>query len=68
MHFGRNEVAFFHARDFIAIRDVLTAKLVTGDQRRMMDAALRPAVPLINVQVGAADRSDFDKRRSELPN
>src|SRR4030095_16835049 len=59
VHFGGDEVAFFHAGYFVAESDHLAAELVAGDQRRM-DAALGPAVPFINVQVGAADRRNFD--------
>ena len=59
VHLGGNEVAFLNAGDFFAEGFDLAAELVSGDERRM-NAALRPLVPLINVQVGAADGGDFD--------
>ncbi len=37
----------------------VAAKLVSGNERRM-DAALRPLVPLVDVQVGAADGGHLD--------
>ena len=58
VHLGGNEVAFLHAGDFIAERRHLAAELMPGNQRRM-NAVLRPAVPVVNVQVGAADRRDL---------
>ena len=51
-----------HAGDFVADGFDGAAELVAGNERRM-NAALRPLVPLINVQVGAADGGhlDFDQ-------
>ena len=59
VHFGGNEIAFLYAGDFIAEGDYFAAELVSGDERRM-NASLGPAVPLVNVEVGAADGGDFD--------
>src|SRR5579864_3167243 len=59
MHLGGNEVAFLDAGDFVAKGRYLAAELVSGNQRRM-DAVLRPAVPVVYVQVGAADGRDLD--------
>ena len=58
VHLGGNEVAFFYAGHFVAECDDLAAKFVSGDERRL-DAALGPAVPLVDVEVGAADGGDF---------
>ncbi len=58
VHLGGNEVAFLHAGDFIAERGHFAAELVPGNQRRM-NPVLRPAVPVVNVQVGAANGRDF---------
>ena len=54
VHLGGNEVAFLDAGDFIAERRHFSAEFVPGNQRGM-NAVLRPAVPFVNVQVGAAD-------------
>src|ERR1022692_1743358 len=54
VHLGGNKIAFLHAGHFIAERGHLAAKLVSGNQRRM-NTALGPAIPVINMQVGAAD-------------
>ena len=59
MHFGGNEVAFFYRGYFIADGDDLAAKLMSWNQRRM-NAALRPAVPLVDVEIGSANGSDLD--------
>src|SRR5216683_7057712 len=59
VHLGRNEVTFFHASDFISASNYFTAELVPRNQRRT-DASLRPAVPFIDMQISAADGSDFD--------
>src|SRR5205085_5094861 len=58
VHLGGNEIAFFHARDFIAVGNDFAAELVPGNERRM-NAPLGPAIPLVDVEVGAADGSDF---------
>ena len=58
VHFGGDEVAFLDAGHFVAYRFDRPAKLMAGNQRRM-NTALRPLVPLINVQVGAADGRHF---------
>ena len=62
MHFGGNKASFFYAGDFIAVGHDLAAELVSGNKRRM-NAVLRPAVPVVDMQVGAADRGDvyFDQ-------
>ena len=59
VHFGGNKIAFFYTGDFVSTGDYFTAELVSGNQWRM-DTALCPAVPLINMQVGAADGCYFD--------
>ena len=59
VHLGGDEVAFLDAGDLVAHRFHRTAELVPGNQRRM-NAALRPLVPLVNVQVGAADGGHLD--------
>src|ERR1044071_2933141 len=58
VHLGGNEVALLDAGDFVAKGRYLAAELVSWNQRRM-DAILRPAVPVVNVQVGAADGRDL---------
>src|ERR1017187_430903 len=59
VHFGGYEIALLHAGDLIAKRDHLAAEFVSWDQRRM-NASLGPAVPFINVEIGAADGGNFD--------
>ena len=59
VHFGGDEVACLDARDFVAVSNHFATELVPGNERRM-DAALCPAVPLVDVQVGAADGGYFD--------
>ena len=59
VHLGGDEVAFLHAGDIVADGLDGAAELVAGNERRM-NAALRPLVPLINVQVGAADGGHLD--------
>ena len=58
VHLGGNEVAFLHAGDFVAERRHFSAEFVPGNERRM-NAVLRPAVPVVDVQVGAADGRDL---------
>ncbi len=55
VHFGGNKIAFLHARNFVAERGHLAAKFMPRNQRRM-NAVLRPAIPVVNVQIGSADR------------
>ncbi len=59
MHLGRNEIAFLDAGDFIPEGCHFAAKLMAGNQRGV-DPVLRPAVPLINMKIGAADGRNFD--------
>ena len=59
VHLGGDEVAFLHAGDIFADGLDGAAELVAGNERGM-NAALRPLVPLIDVQVGAANGRDFD--------
>src|SRR5580704_1838856 len=59
VHFRGNEVAFLHAGDFVAEGHHFAAEFVSGNQRRV-NASLRPAVPLIDMKIGAADGGDFD--------
>ncbi len=59
VHLGGDEVARLHAGHFVAHGFDGAAELVAGNERRM-NAALRPLVPLVNVQVGAADGGHLD--------
>ena len=59
VHLGGDEVAFLHGGDIFADGFDGAAEFVAGNERRM-NAALRPLVPLIDVQVGAANGGDFD--------
>ena len=59
VHLGGDEIAFLHAGDLVADGLHRAAELVSGNERRM-NAALRPLVPVVNVQVGAADGGDLD--------
>src|SRR5450631_379214 len=59
VHFGGYEIAFLDAGYLIAERGHLAAEFVSGDQWRM-NAPLRPAIPFIDVEIGAANGSDFD--------
>src|SRR5271156_1102977 len=54
MHLGGDEIAFLDAGYFIAERGHFTAKFVPRN-RRGMNAALGPAIPVVNVQVSTAD-------------
>src|SRR5579863_1345257 len=58
MHLGRNEVALLHTGDFIAKCGDLSAELVARNQR-WMNSVLRPAVPVVNVEISAANRRDL---------
>src|SRR5205085_11390661 len=58
MHFGGDKVAFAHRCHFIAHRGDVAAEFVPGDERRA-DASLRPAVPVVDMQVGTADGGDL---------
>lgn len=55
MHFGGYEVAFLHAGHFVANSLDHAAEFVPWNKRRM-DATLRLLVPVVDMQVGAADR------------
>jgi len=57
VHFGGNEVALFHAGDFVAEGGDFPAEFVPGNQRRM-NAFLRPSIPVINMQISSADGRD----------
>src|SRR5208282_1083562 len=59
VHLGGDEVARLDARNFVTDCFDRAAKLVAGNERRM-NAALRPLVPQVNVQVGAADGRHLD--------
>src|SRR5271157_403979 len=59
VHLGGNEVAFLDARHFVPDRFNRAAELVPGNQWRM-NATLCPLVPLVNVQVRAADGRHLD--------
>ena len=62
VHLRGNKVSLLHAGNFVATGYNLAAKFMPGNQRRM-NPSLSPSVPLINMQIGAADRghSDFDQ-------
>ena len=62
VHFGGNKIAFPNAGDFVTEGDHFSAEFVARNQRRM-DAVLRPAVPIVDVEIGTADgrRLDFDQ-------
>ena len=65
VHFSGDEIAFLHAGHFIAEGDNLAAEFMSGDERRM-NASLRPAIPFINVEIGAANGSGFDLTRTSV--
>src|SRR5579871_5362692 len=58
VHFGADEVAGLHGGSFFANSLDDTAKFVAEGDRRL-DAALRPAVPAVDVEVCAADGRGF---------
>ena len=53
VHLGRDKIAFLHAGDVFAHGFDDPAKLMSGDERRM-NAPLRPLIPLVDMEVGAA--------------
>ena len=59
MHFGGNKIALLDAGDLIPISCDLAAEFMSWNQRRM-NAVLRPAVPVVDVQIGTANRGDLD--------
>ncbi len=61
--FARDEIAHFALGDFAAHLHDVAADFVTLDQRHGFHASLRPGVPVVDVQIGAADRcgADFDQ-------
>ena len=66
MHFRRNKVTFFYTRDFIAKRDHFAAEFMSWDKRRM-NPALCPAVPFVDVQVGATNGGNFHFHQDVSP-
>src|SRR6185437_8980470 len=58
VHFGGDEVAFLNACDLAADGGNGSTKFMSGHERRV-NALLRPGIPLVNMQVGAADGSHF---------
>ena len=60
--FGGDEIPGHHRRNLRAHLDHLAAELVAGDDRRL-DTALRPGIPVPDMQIGAADggRPDLDQ-------
>src|SRR6202034_4766510 len=54
MHLGGNEVAFLNTGDLVAESGDFPTKLMPGDQRRV-NTILGTAVPVIDVEIGAAD-------------
>ena len=59
VHFGGDEVADLDAGDQFADGGDRARELMAGDVGRL-DARLRPLVPVVDVQVGSADRGGFD--------
>src|SRR5262249_32421047 len=59
VHFGGNEVTFSYCRDLVTECNDFATKLMPRNKWRM-NAPLRPAVPFVDMKVGAADRGDFD--------
>src|SRR3954470_4426035 len=58
VHLGRDEITFLYCGDFIAHGDNVPAEFVSRNERRL-DAAGSPLVPVIYMEVGAADTGDF---------
>src|SRR5689334_11401247 len=58
MHLRRNEIAFSYARDLASNGSHSATKFMTGNERGT-NAFLCPCVPLVDVQVSAANRSHF---------
>ena len=54
MHLGGYEIAFLNASHFIAERRHLSAEFMSWNQRRM-NPVLCPAVPVVDVQIGATN-------------
>src|SRR6185437_15803689 len=58
VHLGGDEVTFLDTCDLAAHSSHGSTEFVSGHQWRV-NALLRPGIPLVNMQVGAADRSHF---------
>src|SRR5205807_367239 len=58
VHLSGNEIAFLDAGDLLTVSHHLAAELVPWNQW-WMNPSLRPAVPVINVEVGPADGGNF---------
>ncbi len=58
MHLGGYEITFFNAGDFVPDCRHVPAELMSWNEGRM-DPVLRPGVPVVNVQVGAANARDL---------
>src|SRR6266850_574242 len=58
VHLGGDEVAFLDGGDFVADGDDIAAELMPGYERRL-DARGGPLVPVIYMEVGAADAGDL---------
>src|SRR5262249_31051788 len=54
VHLRGDKVAFLHCRYILAHSHYMPAKLMSGNKRRF-DAILRPLVPVVYVQIGAAN-------------
>src|SRR5882724_3467202 len=59
MHFGRDEISFLYACDFVAESRHLSAEFMPRNQRRM-NAPLGPTIPVVDMQIGPADGRNFD--------
>ena len=58
VHLGRDEVAFLYGGDLVTHGYNIPAKFVSGNERRL-DASGGPLVPVIYMEVSAADAGDF---------
>jgi hypothetical protein len=59
VHFGGDEVTLLHAGDLVADGFDDAAEFVSRNQWRM-NTPLRPLVPIVDMEIGAADGSDLD--------
>src|SRR5262249_20820789 len=58
VHLGGDEVAFLDCGDFLADGGDVSRELVAGNKRRL-DASGGPLVPIVDMQIGAADARDL---------
>src|SRR5579862_8731481 len=59
VHFRGHEVAFLDAGDLVAEGGDLATEFVPGNERRV-DPVLRPAVPVVDVQIGTANGGNLN--------